>query len=171
METSILKVKLKQVHQQLWNTVAAMEPMLQAKQPGGKWSAVQHVQHINKGTGAVYKYLELDKPTVTQMFGLAEKPSRSYAESMTFFAKYVTGAVSTQRFVPDANESISFAEEHQKGIHIVNGLITTLDRWTENELDKYSCPHPLLGKLTVKEMLYFTLFHAQHHLNTVEGIH
>jgi hypothetical protein len=29
-------------------------------------------------------------------------------------------------------------------------------------------PHPLLGKLTVREMLFFTLYHQRHHVAVVE---
>jgi len=29
-------------------------------------------------------------------------------------------------------------------------------------------PHPLLGKVTVREMLYFTIHHVQHHHALVE---
>jgi hypothetical protein len=170
MKTSTLKTELVNVHEQLWKTTAAMEPALQTKQPNGKWSAVQHVQHINKGTGAVAKYLTLDKTTIGQTFGLAEKPSRSFDEIMAFFKQYVTGAVSTERFMPEASEQISFAQENQKGKQFVEGLVTALDQWTEEDLDKYVCPHPLLGKLTAREMVYFTLFHAKHHLKTVENI-
>jgi hypothetical protein len=30
-------------------------------------------------------------------------------------------------------------------------------------LDLLILPHPLLGKLTLREMLYFTLYHVEHH--------
>lgn len=170
METSKLKTELERIHQLLWDTTAAMDALTQTKQPNGKWSAVQHVQHINKGVAGVYKYMGLDKTTVANMFGLAAAPSRSFEESMAFFRQYVTGAVSTERFAPEASESISFPQEYQKGLHVLQGLITAMEQWSEDELDKYNCPHPLLGKLTAREMLYFTLFHAQHHLATVERI-
>jgi hypothetical protein len=29
-------------------------------------------------------------------------------------------------------------------------------------------PHPLLGKITIREMLYFTAYHVQHHENIIK---
>jgi hypothetical protein len=30
-------------------------------------------------------------------------------------------------------------------------------------------PHPLLGKLTLREMIYFTIYHVQHHHKLVQN--
>ena len=35
--------------------------------------------------------------------------------------------------------------------------------WTRHQVDTFQLPHPLLGKVTVREMLMFTLYHNQHH--------
>jgi hypothetical protein len=42
-------------------------------------------------------------------------------------------------------------------------LVAGLGRWSEPALDRHLLPHPLLGKLTVREMLFFTLYHNVHH--------
>ena len=47
-------------------------------------------------------------------------------------------------------------------------LVKNLDRWPKGSLDKYQLPHPLLGKITVREMLYFTIYHTQHHRKILE---
>jgi hypothetical protein len=39
--------------------------------------------------------------------------------------------------------------------------------WREADLDRYLLPHPLLGKLTLREMLHFTLYHNYHHVQSV----
>ena len=44
---------------------------------------------------------------------------------------------------------------------------TTTHSWGELALDRYRLPHPLLGRLTVREMLLFTLYHSVHHFNLV----
>lgn len=40
--------------------------------------------------------------------------------------------------------------------------------WKEKSLDKKRMPHPLLGKITVREMLYITVFYSRHHLTNIE---
>jgi hypothetical protein len=36
---------------------------------------------------------------------------------------------------------------------ITTSLTDAIGRWHEDDLDRYRLPHPLLGKLTVREML------------------
>jgi len=45
----------------------------------------------------------------------------------------------------------------------VNRLCARVRKYNEQQLDSYILPHPLIGKLTLREMLYFTLYHAEHH--------
>ena len=46
-------------------------------------------------------------------------------------------------------------------------LVTEVERWSERAMDRYRLPHPLLGQLTVREMLFFTLYHNVHHIHVV----
>lgn len=47
-------------------------------------------------------------------------------------------------------------------------LISKIKRQSEEELDLYILPHPLLGKLTLREMLFFTIYHNRHHLELLQ---
>jgi hypothetical protein len=48
-------------------------------------------------------------------------------------------------------------------------LISKIEKQSEIHLDKYILPHPLLGKLTLREMLYFTIHHNEHHLELLKS--
>ena len=37
----------------------------------------------------------------------------------------------------------------------------------EERLDQYLAPHPLLGKITLRELAYFTIHHSHHHLESI----
>jgi hypothetical protein len=51
-------------------------------------------------------------------------------------------------------------------LQIGQRLIGAVKRnWGESELDSYILPHPILGKLTIREMLFFTLYHDTLHLS------
>ncbi len=39
--------------------------------------------------------------------------------------------------------------------------------WTEEQLDNYQVKHPILGKLTMRELAYFTIYHNVHHMETI----
>jgi uncharacterized damage-inducible protein DinB len=41
------------------------------------------------------------------------------------------------------------------------------NKWKENQPDKYLVPHPLLGKITLRELCYFTIHHTCHHLESI----
>jgi hypothetical protein len=40
---------------------------------------------------------------------------------------------------------------------------------TEDDLDNYLVKHPLLGRITLRELCYFTIYHTQHHLNIISS--
>ena len=47
-------------------------------------------------------------------------------------------------------------------------LCTALMKWDDAKLDNYLLPHPLLGKLTLREMMFFTVYHNEHHLKIMQ---
>ena len=47
----------------------------------------------------------------------------------------------------------------------LKSIKNSLTNYTEVELDLIILPHPLLGKITIREMLYFTAHHVTHHQN------
>jgi hypothetical protein len=51
----------------------------------------------------------------------------------------------------------------------VEELARRIGTWSETDLDRYRLPHPLLGRLTVREMLFFTVQHLAHHASKVEA--
>ena len=46
-------------------------------------------------------------------------------------------------------------------------LCAAAGAWSEAELDTRAVMHPLLGSLTMREMLYFMLYHDAHHATVV----
>ena len=43
-------------------------------------------------------------------------------------------------------------------------LRAALERWSDASLDRIQLPHPILGKITAREMVYFTSYHGHHHI-------
>ena len=46
-------------------------------------------------------------------------------------------------------------------------LRTAASTWAEDALDRHALTHPLMGELTVREMLLFFIVHERHHLKIV----
>lgn len=168
MTTFEIPEQVRLSHAGLWRECGAINPLLQRASANGKWSALQHVQHVHKGLAAIGDYLKLDRQTIQTTFGTVSHESRTYEGVWELYAKRLReGAVSTPRFNP-AMEDISFHDELEKGQQLIQELIIAMDHWSDAELDRYACPHPNLGMLTAREMLFFAVIHAVHH---TRGIH
>lgn len=132
------------------------------------WSASDNVDHLIKSHKPIAKALRLPKFTLQAMFGKPEKPSRSYNDICTIYRdKIAKGAQASGRYLPN-QENPENAEEKKKKLleqfsKASADLAAVAEKWTENELDGYFLPHPLLGKLTIREMLYFTIYHNLRH--------
>ena len=51
---------------------------------------------------------------------------------------------------------------------LIDKLISEIDVFTENELDTLSIPHPLLGSISLREMLYNAIYHVEHHQKIIK---
>ena len=128
----------------------------------GKWTPVQQLSHIIKSVAPVKIAFTLPKFLLPIFFGKANRSSRSYDELVAKYKlKLEAGGKSTPRYMPDPScDRFKSLAALEKKIKV---LIKKLDRFSEKELDTYILPHPLLGKLTLREMIYFTIYHVEHH--------
>lgn len=136
-----------------------------------KWTPGQQAEHICKSIAPVALALRLPKFLLQLIFGKANRTSKSFESLIDKYkSKLQLGGVATGKFVP---KEISYSQK--------NNIINTLKKETsticgiilktkETYLDEYVLPHPLLGKLTLREMLYFTAYHVQHHTLLVKNI-
>lgn len=49
-------------------------------------------------------------------------------------------------------------------------LLRHLENWSEKDISRILLPHPVLGKLSVREMMFFTIHHNDHHFKQLEEI-
>jgi len=47
-------------------------------------------------------------------------------------------------------------------------LRKALAGWSERNLDRIRFPHPLLGRITARELAFFTIYHGHHHVAAVQ---
>jgi len=135
---------------------------------GEAWSASDNVDHLIKSHKPIAKALKLPKITLKAMFGTPDKPSMTYEELCQVYRDLLAkGAQAAGRFLPDQqspeNPDETKAELINQFSKASAELVSVAEKWDENELDGYFLPHPLLGKLTIREMLYFTIYHNLRH--------
>ena len=134
----------------------------------GKWTAAQQLDHIVKSINPVNMAMGLPKFIIKWKFGIANRSSRSYEDLVEkYHVKLQEGGKASGRFIPAPVE----VAQKPKLLIQLTGLVIKLCHITlvhsEEALDKYILPHPLLGKLTLREMLYFTGYHVEHHRHLV----
>ncbi|MDT0608085.1 DinB family protein [Croceitalea rosinachiae] len=136
------------------------------KSTNGKWTAGQQLEHILKSTKPVARAFEIPKSVLKDKFGLASKPSRDYK-------KIVADYLETLRQNPDykleerfSPEEVDLEQKNEKLKalkEVIEKLTVGIENFTEPELDIYILPHPVMGKFTLREVLYFVAYHVTHH--------
>lgn len=142
-------------------------------QPGKKWSAAQQVRHLITATNTARLALVLPKFILRGVAGTPNRTSRSYDDLVARYKlKLSQGGRAGKRYVP-APVPASYGKEKllrafTKAMH---RFATALQRkWSEQQPDQYIAPHPLLGKVTVRELCYFTIYHTWHHLLSIQAL-
>ena len=116
--------------------------------------------------------LHMPKLLLRLLFGRSQTSSRYYRDIReAYLGKLSGGARATGQFVPvDPPPQTKPEEAQQKMLErwksSSKDLANAVQKWREADLDRYRLPHPILGRITVREMLMFTLYHNLHHMET-----
>jgi hypothetical protein len=111
----------------------------------------------------------LPKFTLHAMFGKPERQSRPYEEIREIYRDEIArGAQASGRFLRNQQSPAEGAEEEgtkllEQWSKVSTELVLVAEKWHDSELDGYLLPHPLIGKLTIREMLFFTIYHNLQH--------
>jgi hypothetical protein len=135
----------------------------------GKWSAGQHLDHMIRSVKPLNLAFRLPSFALRIMFGNPNRPTRNYNELVERYnEKLAKGAVATGAFVPpfvkvEKKDRLlkAFLKQNEK-------LCKALESYGEEKLDRFLLPHPLLGKITLREMMFFTIYHNIHHLHILK---
>ena len=136
-----------------------------------RWSPAQQVRHLTRATWPLARALAMPRIALALRFGLALRRRSTYPSIVARYEKLLEERPQAGRFAPDADDSPD--EERRAEImarfrDAVSRLAAASGGWSEGTLDRIRLPHPLLGKLTMREMLWFTVFHTAHHGGQME---
>jgi len=139
------------------------------------WTPAEHLRHLDTSVAAVAAGLGVPKLLLRLRFGRSREPSRDYAYVQQSYRRALSrGGGASGKYVPkpeDLSETEAEARRRQiltRWAEVNRRLLQALDRWGERDLDRLRMPHPLLGLLTVREMLFFTLYHNRHHVEAAK---
>ena len=141
--------------------------------PTTKWSIAENVQHLIISTNITTLAFSLPHFLVRFIGGKPNRSSKTYEELVTKYKnKLAAGGAASGRFIPKPIK-INFGKEKllNNWKNTTQKYITALqNNRTENDLDNYLVKHPLLGRITLRELCYFTIYHTEHHLNIISSV-
>jgi len=171
MNKSNIITQLQTNHQSFTSMILALNEEEFLFTVNDKWTPGQQAEHIRRSIKPVNLAFSLPHFVLKLMFGRSGRPSKTFdALVQKYKDKLATGGKASGRFIP---KPVAFKDGGNICSSIVavnNAICRKLNNCSEAELDTYVLPHPLLGKLTLREMLYFNIHHVKHHEATVRAL-
>lgn len=141
--------------------------------PSGKWTSAQHVVHLVQSIKPLNTALVIPKLVLKMKFGKANRSPRSYDKVVNRYkerlieAEGIVSPFSQKMPEPSLEEMKNWmarlTDENNKLIKSIR------KKWKEKDLDTFILPHPLMGKMLVREILMWTAYHTEHHFNLIKG--
>jgi ABC-type molybdate transport system substrate-binding protein len=135
----------------------------------GKWNALEQLEHLNKSIKPITLAYKIPKFFLGLYFGKSNRPSKTYEQIVKkYLLKLKAANPTTNPFGPKPEKKLNKASLLYQYNKLNNLFIKQINNTSEQELEIYILPHPLLGKLTLTEMTYFTTYHNLHHLQIIK---
>ena len=141
------------------------------QQPVNKWSIARDVKHLITSADSTRLAYVLPKFILRLYTGKPNRPSRTYEELVSKYKlKLEYGGKASGRFIPGLVDPKQSKKNLLKNYNkAMMRLIAAINKnWKDGQLDHYLAPHPVLGKITLRELCYFTIHHSIHHLLSIQ---
>jgi hypothetical protein len=142
--------------------------------PEGKWTTSQHILHLVNSLQLLNNALSYPRFFLKYKFGLSNRPSRSYEEVVE---KY------QEKLEENKDKTIVFNENLKSPLLKDRPrLLTRLQiqhkklqyktrKISDVNLDTLVIPHPLMGKMTVRELIMWAAYHTEHHTKILKNLY
>lgn len=135
--------------------------------PEKGWSIAENVKHLNKTTWPITLGLKLPAAVPAALFG-KESGSRSFAEIREAYYANVQNGFQAPLIYRPGSAGTGDRAAQEKMVRTfektIEDLISAFLKLETVVIDSVRMPHPALGKLTIREMLFSCLNHGIHHL-------
>lgn len=157
--------KLSAQHQDLMAYLSKLDDDQIHQQKEGKWSALQNMDHLLKSIQVVNPAIRKPGFLLRQAFGRPNREARSYEGLVQRYQERLQGAEAKAPKQYEAADSrqLNRQEVLKEYDQEVQRLLQYLGKVKEAKLDRTLLPHPLLGKLLMRELFYFMHYHTNHH--------
>lgn len=137
--------------------------------PEGAWTTGQHLLHLIKSTKPLGKGMGYPRFLLRLKFGKVKHPSHTYEDTIKAYTDALDkGGKAMGEYIPREVKKSEREALVNRFRDEVSVLTNQVHQWSEKNLDNTNVPHPLIGDMTLREMLYFTIYHMEHHLKILE---
>lgn len=140
--------------------------------PEGKWTAGQHVLHLVNSIKLLNKALSYPNFLLKYKFGVSNRESRSYIEvAKRYDQRLLENQERAKAFNKDLEKPLLKEKKHLKNtLQIQNKKLQyKTNKLKGKHLETLLLPHPLMGKMTLKEIIMWTAHHTEHHLSILKN--
>ncbi len=129
-----------------------------------KWSAERQMEHLILCVRPLVQVFSKEPIAIEKAFGRTDRRSSTYDDLLDLYRQRLKeGGKAPDRYVPGEALNGTKAEKCQEMLALVSSLCLRIEYLSDDDLDSLQIPHPLLGNLTLREMLYNMIYHVKHH--------
>lgn len=170
MQKTEIQQALIMQHQALMDFLNGLSDVQIHHQKDGKWSALQNVEHLLKSIRVVNPAVRKPSFLLRSAFGKPNRPARSYEELVQRYQEKLNfgQAKAPEQYVARETVDLNRQEIIDQYNQEVEKFLNFVSKVKERKLDRTLLPHPLLGKILMREVLYFMHYHTEHHFTAIK---
>ncbi|MDI9311726.1 MAG: DinB family protein [Limnohabitans sp.] len=157
------------LHSEINDFIAINSQETLNKSRDNKWSQAEEIGHLINALQQTNKGLSLPKFFLKYKFGTCNRPERTYEElTQKYLDKLSTIQIPNNPF--QIRNIATFKKEKISKNYLIQQkkFEKRINQFNEKQLSTLIIPHPLLGKITIREFVYFTHFHTKHHFENIK---
>ena len=158
---------LDEKHQTLIQWLESQDDEKWEQGPDGKWTTGQVTLHLLQAIKPLNTALSLPIFILRNRFGTANRGVRDYETVIKRYQERLKNAPQGATFGPSRNMKIPSLRDKK---YLLNRLQVESKKlqyktrkMSDKNLDTLILPHPLMGKMIVREILMWTPYHVEHH--------
>jgi len=167
MDKEAIADLLEEKNQTLFNWLENQSDVKWKIGPESKWTTGQQVLHLLQSIKPLNNALSLPKFVLRYKFGKANREVRDYQTVVNRYKERLLNVPKGKISPYSKNMKAPSAKEKQ---YLINRLKVESKKLqyktkkiSDKNLDTIILPHPLMGKMPVREIIMWTVYHTEHH--------
>jgi len=169
MDKESIALLLDEKYQKVIHLLENQEDEKWEQGPDGKWTSGQQALHLLQSIKPLNLALSLPKFFLSYKFGKSNRAVRDYDAVIKRYKERLKQAPQGATFGPSRNMKIPKLRDKN---YLLNRLQVESKKLqyktrklSDQHLDTLVLPHPLMGKMPVREILMWSAYHVEHHTN------